>query len=148
MSIFNFDEPYKLRCAIEKMDRRFVEAVRKVHPELNCTAPAPVAVASAPVTTRRTYGAVVSLIGKPSWETIVQLCALRFRVTFADIIGKDQRHGVAAARVMAMALCHSHCDLSGAELARRFKRDPTTVLHVVRRLQNKALKPAKGELVG
>lgn len=96
----------------------------------------------------RAYGAVVSLIGKPGWKTIVHLCALRHRVTFADIINKDQRHDVVRARNMAMALCVWHCDLSFTKAGMLFERDPTTVLSGVRRFHGEPRRPAKGELFG
>ena len=78
----------------------------------------------------------------------MHLCALRHRVTFADIINKDQRHDVVRARNMAMALCVWHCDLTMAKAGMLFQRDPTTVLSGVRRYHGQGRKPSKGELVG
>lgn len=48
----NAHYPLGLRKAFVAMDNRFVQTMRKAHPELKCNAPQPVPVARAPITKR------------------------------------------------------------------------------------------------
>lgn len=92
-----------------------------------------------PPTPNSPYGSMVDLHTSPSWKLIVSLVALKHGCSVNDIIGKDNRRDISAARHEAVALVYRHCNLSLMALGRLFKRDHTTAMNSIRKFYGKRM---------
>ncbi|WP_084587536.1 helix-turn-helix domain-containing protein [Devosia riboflavina] len=75
----------------------------------------------------------VDLQTYPSWRSILALVAMKHGVMQRDILGSCRFRHIVAARHEAVLLIFRHTKLSRAAIGRRFGRDHTTVLHVLRK---------------
>jgi hypothetical protein len=87
------------------------------------------------------WGCPVSLLGTPSYKTVLRLVALKHGLDVAELSGPVRSRPVVAARHEAVGLVYTHCRyISLPAIGRIFNRDHTTILHTLRKLRKIAQK--------
>ena len=73
---------------------------------------------------------------KISAKKIIEIVAKHYRVTPKQIISKSQKKSIALARHVAIYLCKDLLKLPSIKLAKIFKRDHTTILYSLEKINN------------
>lgn len=98
--------------------------------------PAPITPTAAP-----RVGTPFNFMAFPSAANIIRFVALKHRIGYWDIIGRDSRRPIVAARREAVHLVRSHCRLSTTQIGRLFHRDHTSIINLLRGKRKHPLSP-------
>lgn len=130
-----------------------LEAIGRRRPVPRVDAPPPPVAAPEP---RVRPGAPFNFLKRPSPEAIIHLVALRYRISYFDIVGRSREKGIVEARRLSVRLIESHCrQMSSMRLGRLFHRDHSSILNLLGRrgqggiYQNSSWEALKGlETIG
>lgn len=81
-------------------------------------------------------GTPTPIINAPAlMQIVIEQTATYFKVDASDILSAERGRKISLARHVAMYLCRMHLRKSQPEIGRKFKRDHTTVLSAVRKIE-------------
>lgn len=134
------------RLSNEASSERYLGRLYRLHPERAPKSGVPPVIVDVPeivhLPTHRTIDdATNRMIFIP--QEIMKTVAEFYGASHQEIVGPSRFGNIVRARQVAMYLCHKLVRISLSDIGRRFDRDHTTVLHAVRRINQKILKDAR-----